>query len=796
MQIELFGETYGEQISLRVDMLKRLSRHIKPWPLFWSLLSLSFYLLSLAFNWPEIWQGMLLAIPLMIVTIGWGWRGGLLVLPLGFLILWLSQLILSNHESWIYFAGIIPVMLIGIVGADSIFRLWRGAEQRAKRNARQARLLSKAIVQLQHTKTAEEVFATLPKLLSEILSFNHAEVFVPSVEQDSLRLMASYRWNVAAGFEVPLQSVTGRAYLNSEQQYVANTQADPEFITAPNAPLSRSELAIPLKLDDEVVAVLNIENSRQNGFDAGDRRVLRAFVNVAEEALLRNQRQEQLEQQGLERKLTAKLGQRLLSEQSASNAAKDALEELQKVLTFDLGVILIFQRSHFRPLALVGQASDEVMQLLKDGLPWGQGQLSRSWTEKRAIFSDDYQQIAEVDAPYRYLGIKSAASVPISNADGEVRALLELVSFDKLSSWRPKEQLLISFANTLGLALERATVNNQLREMLEVVRQLAQADDPSQLYQTTVEAAVRLIPESDTASLLVRAEDGFSFKGAYGFDKKALESVPPFSEQEQLHWYGNNYENFIRGLPRIVRGNQVVQQSLSATTHESGKEILRDAGKLSVLKSNICVPITYHQEVVGLLNIDSVTREDAFGNRALSIAEAFAQQIAIMIRQKQYREALERNVITDTLTGLGNRAGFNKQLRQELATAKRYLQPLSLIIMDLNGFKQVNDSLGHQKGDEALVAVARVMSEVRRNADYLYRWGGDEFALILPQTNHNGAEMAVARYTEAIEQIKIDGLGLSASVGIASYPRDGEDDQALIKYADNLMYQQKALSHS
>ena len=374
---------------------------------------------------------------------------------------------------------------------------------------------------------------------------------------------------------------------------------------------------------------------------------------------------------------------------------------------------------------MTGKAPDKVRGAFLEGVPWERGLTYRSWQSRQAVFIDHYPASPHADSEYRDLGIQSVAFIPILTPRQEPQAILELAFFTSTHIWTAQERrFLQGITATLGLALERAQASEQLREMLDVIRQLAQADDPSALYQRVVEAAVRLIPDSDAASLLVQQPEGYAFQGSYGYDLAQLELIPPIPEAVQLLWYGGAPEDCKAGVPRILRGSELItEQSAGAGGQNDQQHHLQGAGKVSEIQSTLCVPITHHQEVLGLLNIDSLTREDAFGERDLKLAEAFAQQLAVIIRQAQYRSALEKSVVTDALTGLGNRAGFNMQLQNELLTAKRYGQPLTLIVMDLNGFKAINDTLGHQAGDEALIAVARALESERRQADSLFRWG-------------------------------------------------------------------------
>jgi len=151
----------------------------------------------------------------------------------------------------------------------------------------------------------------------------------------------------------------------------------------------------------------------------------------------------------------------------------------------------------------------------------------------------------------------------------------------------------------------------------------------------------------------------------------------------------------------------------------------------------------------------------------------------------------ELNATTDYLTSLSNRFNFEQRLSAEMARSKRFKEPLSLIILDLDNFKQINDRHGHPTGDEVLVSVGKVLLESVRQIDLASRWGGDEFALLLPNTSLDQALSVAEKLRKAIghslQQIK---LFSSASFGVVEL-LDGESQIDLVRRADTALYQSK-----
>src|SRR5436190_17014799 len=164
--------------------------------------------------------------------------------------------------------------------------------------------------------------------------------------------------------------------------------------------------------------------------------------------------------------------------------------------------------------------------------------------------------------------------------------------------------------------------------------------------------------------------------------------------------------------------------------------------------------------------------------------------VPIIIEYEELKK-LELNAVTDPLTGLYNRRLFGESFEKELNRARRYTQPLSLVILDLHRFKEVNDRHGHPRGDEVLRATAATLKKALRTSDSAFRIGGDEFALLLPQTDSAQA-LALSRRVGVVFAEILRPLELMISVtmdhGVSTYPQDGEQREQLIHVADERLY--------
>ena len=175
------------------------------------------------------------------------------------------------------------------------------------------------------------------------------------------------------------------------------------------------------------------------------------------------------------------------------------------------------------------------------------------------------------------------------------------------------------------------------------------------------------------------------------------------------------------------------------------------------------------------------------------LASANLLRLPIVMEYEELRK-LQINAATDPLTGLYNRRFFDDYFEKELNRSIRYSHRLALIVFDLHRFKEVNDRYGHPQGDVLLQLAATTLRKSLRTSDYAFRIGGDEFALLLPQTDTEQAAALSRRlraaYTSSIEPLQL-GVSLALDYGLAVYPDDGELEEVLIRVADERLYQLK-----
>ena len=200
-------------------------------------------------------------------------------------------------------------------------------------------------------------------------------------------------------------------------------------------------------------------------------------------------------------------------------------------------------------------------------------------------------------------------------------------------------------------------------------------------------------------------------------------------------------------------------------------------------------------EQVGVVSI--ARTRGPFDDQEYELFAYLTGQAAISIENVDLPETVRLQAVTDELTGLYNRSHFHDTLDSEIERSRRFGTDVGLVMLDIDDFKQINDTFGHPQGDVVLVEVARVLRELSRDIDEPARYGGEELAVILPQTDLGGAELLAERMRTAIEELRIkrgsagDPLTVTASFGVASLPSCAPDKETLIAEADAALYRAK-----
>jgi diguanylate cyclase (GGDEF)-like protein len=213
-----------------------------------------------------------------------------------------------------------------------------------------------------------------------------------------------------------------------------------------------------------------------------------------------------------------------------------------------------------------------------------------------------------------------------------------------------------------------------------------------------------------------------------------------------------------------------------------------------VMPSLLVLPLVVHARSLGTLVLGS-RRRHAFGESVRPTLEVLASHVAVSLANARMFKRLEEMATTDGLTGLLNKRALMEMATQKIKSSARFKKPLSVMICDIDHFKKVNDSYGHDVGDVVIKGMGDVLRRVKRDTDVVGRFGGEEFVVVCEETDSEGAALLAERIRSEVEAAKFHTeqgtLAVTCSVGVATYPHVGRDWDSLFKAADAALYASK-----
>jgi diguanylate cyclase (GGDEF)-like protein len=217
-----------------------------------------------------------------------------------------------------------------------------------------------------------------------------------------------------------------------------------------------------------------------------------------------------------------------------------------------------------------------------------------------------------------------------------------------------------------------------------------------------------------------------------------------------------------------------------------------DGSQVPPVLSDAVVPLIYQGNFIGLLLVRSDDMSRIWADNELLLLHTVADQLVVAVNQAHLFAQMQQQALTDGLTGCYNRRSFELQLERDLHLATRMRQPLSLIMLDFDNFKHINDQAGHEAGDMALCMLADHLRAELRAIDTAARYGGDEFVIILPQADTEGALLVAERLRTRVQEMQVPGFGqVTSSFGVATFPNHASSRDTLVVAADRALYSSK-----
>lgn len=618
-----------------------------------------------------------------------------------------------------------------------------------------ADLLAAAFDELAELPTPEAVLLALPSLLSRF-GESCVSVWVPN--GDALMLVSAVELDLPPGSPLTWNGVVGRAVREQRAVYVPDVARAAGYVgLRGNGVRSHAELALPLCVRGRPVAVLNIEHADGLSENEVDRFTL--FGRAVSSLLGQVQERERAA-------WAAQLAQDLPTFDDPATAVTAALTFLSREPSVGSAALLDYRAGRLSETARLGDLAPPLHAWPPEVL--------RAFKLGESVLDEDF------------------ALVPVAGRDRARRALW--VAHARREPWAASDHTLLrTVARLLGATLERFDAQARLTSLLNLQRDLLSVPAEG-LYRPLLQEAVRLVPGAEAGSLLVRVDDHFRYRAWVGFDDAELRDVSFSLADTRDLWYGLDEDAWQAGVPRVLAHGSILKQGIGYRVRNMPVESTLPSA--AALQANLTVPILYGGEVYAQLNLDALHDPDAFGEDSVDAARSFAAQAAVLMHEARQRESIQVAARTDALTNLPNRRAFNESLERCVSGAVRGGTALSLLVIDLSGFKAVNDRLGHAAGDGVLINIAGAFRQILRGGDEVFRWGGDEFAVLLPATPEAGAVQVAQRLAKCVALQSRPDLPLSANIGVASGAGDSLRGEALLHHADAAMYRAKEAGSS
>ena len=388
------------------------------------------------------------------------------------------------------------------------------------------------------------------------------------------------------------------------------------------------------------------------------------------------------------------------------------------------------------------------------------------------------------DDPYYFSSARregSAVGVPMLDKE-HLLGVIYVESARKNELNQDDLQTLQTLANQVATYIQKARLQSRTQEHLQVLTTL-------QSISRAVTSSLDLDEILHNVIQLLKDSFGYTYLGIYLLEGDTLHLGAQLGYPEDMLIPEIPVTRGVVGRTARMKETQLIRDV------EADSEFLRGSYEV---KSEVAVPLLKEGQVLGVLNVES-NRHRPLDENDVNLLNALAGSVAIAIDNARLHAEVKEMAMTDVISGLANRRAFDEILEAEITRATRYHQPLSLIILDLDSFKEYNDRWGHPAGDVRLREVADLLRLNVRDPDVAARYGGEEFAVILPNTTKSGAIRLAERLRRSAAKSAPQKNGnnfvpgYTLSLGVATLPDDAISLEELLLMADNAELMAKRL---
>ena len=553
---------------------------------------------------------------------------------------------------------------------------------------------------------------------------------------------------------------------------------------------SNSGMAVPLMAGNELLGVLGVANQKNNRFfDDLDTDLLNIFAHQAAIAIQNSHLFEDAKRQAEEAETLRKAAAVVTSSLDLNQAINLILEQLALVIPYKSALVLMQKKDYLKIVG--GQGIKKFDQIFGEKIPLHEKNPATDTyvSSKPLLIKDLEETYPDFACRVELIGnMKSWLGAPLIIQDRAIGILA--LNSDKSNHFLPNQLCLIEpFADQVAIALENARLYTDMARSADRFKTLYHLSQiistnlkPDDIYPGIHEAVTELM-ETDYFCISLFDPDSKTISDVYAIDRGEAQVLTKRPIEKGL-------------FATVLK----TRKSLLFNTHEEyaseeiGTVMVGEIITADMPQSILIVPLNIGSKTIGILSTQSY-QSNMYTKSDREMLELLATNVAIAIENSRLFNEVQHLAIIDPLTGLYNRRKFDELATIEFTRAKRYRRPICAIMIDLDQFKQVNDTYGHIVGDQALSSVASLCKDNLRNIDILGRFGGEEFVILLPETKITEAKATAERLRidcQENEFVTTGGtISLTISLGIVEIDSSCKTLEDLIDRADQALYASK-----
>jgi diguanylate cyclase (GGDEF)-like protein len=661
---------------------------------------------------------------------------------------------------------------------------WRGAQE--------AETLRQAFASVTGTLNLDEAIHLILEQLERVVPFDSASIQL--LREDYLEIVGGRGWpepNSVLGvrFQVPGDNPNTTVILSKKPLVLGDAPSMHANFVLKDFEYIKSWLGVPLIVHDQVIGMLALDSTKVGFYTQDHARLTSVFADhvavAIENARLYTKEKRRLEEADVLRDTLTDLS----SELELSRLLQAILERATSLLDAVGGQLGLYEPD-LNDIVIVA-SHNMGSNYTGSHMQIGEGATGIVAKNRQPLTIDNYQQWENRSPNYANFNWHAVISAPMMIANRLV-GVITIADKDPNRLFDQDDQrLLYLLTQQAAIAVENARLYQSVKLAADrrlILHEVSQAIvaakvDAEAIYKAIHQAAERLMP-TESFVLCMLNPSNQTIEAVYLTDRGGRAKNQVFPPGEGMSGYV-----IASGKSLIIHDMLVEEQS----ARQNGLEFIH-FGSPDVIRSILAVPMQLGGEVIGAISTQSY-RPNAYNEEDLTLLEMLASYAAIALENSRLFKKIQRLAITDSLTDIYNRRHLFVLGQREFNRARRFKRPLSVVFIDIDHFKEVNDLYGHRAGDEVLTLITRTIQKHIRDIDVMGRYGGEEFLLFIPEVELEATRHIAERIRAAVEQALSDSRfskpAVTISLGVASLTDDIPTLAALVARADAAMYDAK-----